>query len=102
MVLEGLKGERRIRESRNECGISQGMYYKWRDQLLHMEPIYLSWVEWIMPGSFALCIKNEKRIRPTCAVKSQSGITGRIAPYYSVCNLTATGTRLEKAGKWKF
>ncbi len=34
IVLEGLKGEYRIRELCNEHGISQGMYYKWRDQLL--------------------------------------------------------------------
>ena len=34
IVLEGLKGECRISELCNEHGISQGMYYKWRDQLL--------------------------------------------------------------------
>ena len=34
LVLEGLKGECRISELCNEHGISQGMYYKWRDQLL--------------------------------------------------------------------
>lgn len=33
-MLEGLKGECRISELCNEHGISQGMYYKWRDQLL--------------------------------------------------------------------
>ena len=34
IVLEGLKGECLISELCNEHGISQGMYYKWRDQLL--------------------------------------------------------------------
>ena len=34
LVLEGLKGECRISELCNEHGVSQGMYYKWRDQLL--------------------------------------------------------------------
>ena len=34
IVLEGLKGKCRISELCNEHGISQGMYYKWRDQLL--------------------------------------------------------------------
>lgn len=34
IVLEGLKGECRISELCNAHGISQGMYCKWRDQLL--------------------------------------------------------------------
>ena len=34
IVLQGLKGECSISELCNEHGITQGMYYKWRDQLL--------------------------------------------------------------------
>ena len=34
IVLEVLRGECRISELGNEHGISQGMYYQWRDQLL--------------------------------------------------------------------
>jgi len=34
IVLQGLKGDRSISELCNEHGITQGMYYKWRDQLL--------------------------------------------------------------------
>ena len=34
IVLEEQKGEGRISELCNEHGISQGMFYKWRDQLL--------------------------------------------------------------------
>ncbi len=34
IVLEGMKGGIRLSELCNEHGISQGMYYKWRDQLL--------------------------------------------------------------------
>lgn len=34
IVLQGLKGDRGISELCNEHGITQGMYYKWRDQLL--------------------------------------------------------------------
>lgn len=34
IVLEGQKDERRINEPGNEHGISQGIYCKWRDQLL--------------------------------------------------------------------
>lgn len=34
IVLEGLKGESSIGELCNRHQISQGMYYKWRDQLL--------------------------------------------------------------------
>ena len=34
IVLEELKGECRISKLCNAHGISQGMYYKWRDQLL--------------------------------------------------------------------
>lgn len=35
IVLQGLKGNCRISELCNEYGISQGMFYKWRDQLLN-------------------------------------------------------------------
>ena len=31
-----------------------------------------------------LCKKREENSRPPCAVKSQSGIIGRVAPFYSV------------------
>jgi transposase-like protein len=34
IVLQGLRGDRSISELCNEHGITQGMYYKWRDQLL--------------------------------------------------------------------
>ena len=34
IVLQGLKCDRSISELCNEHGITQGMYYKWRDQLL--------------------------------------------------------------------
>ena len=34
IVLQGLKSDRSISELCNEHGITQGMYYKWRDQLL--------------------------------------------------------------------
>lgn len=34
VVLQGLKGDRSISELCNDHGITQGMYYKWRDQLL--------------------------------------------------------------------
>ena len=34
IVLQGLKGPRSVSELCNEHGITQGMYYKWRDQLL--------------------------------------------------------------------
>ena len=32
--VQGLKGDRSVSELCNEHGITQGMYYKWRDQLL--------------------------------------------------------------------
>ena len=35
IVLQGLKGNCRISELCNEYGITQGMFYKWRDQLLN-------------------------------------------------------------------
>lgn len=34
IVLQGLKGECSVSELCNAHGITQGMYYKWRDQLL--------------------------------------------------------------------
>ena len=34
IVLQGLKGDCSISTLCNEHGITQGMYYKWRDQLL--------------------------------------------------------------------
>lgn len=34
IVLEGLKGQLRIGELCNKHEISQGQYYKWRDQIL--------------------------------------------------------------------
>ena len=34
IVLQGLKGTCSVSELCNEHGITQGMYYKWRDQLL--------------------------------------------------------------------
>jgi transposase-like protein len=34
IVLQGIKGETSISALCNEHGITQGMYYKWRDQLL--------------------------------------------------------------------
>jgi transposase-like protein len=34
IVLQGLKGETSVSALCNEHGITQGMYYKWRDQLL--------------------------------------------------------------------
>lgn len=34
IVLQGLKGDRSVSELCNDHGITQGMYYKWRDQLL--------------------------------------------------------------------
>lgn len=34
IVLQGLKGDCSVSELCNEHGITQGMYYKWRDQLL--------------------------------------------------------------------
>ncbi len=34
IVLEGLKGNRTVSELCNDHGITQGLYYKWRDQLL--------------------------------------------------------------------
>ena len=37
-----------------------------------------------------LCKKWDGNIRNPCAVNSQSGITGRDASFYSVCNLTAS------------
>ena len=43
-----------------------------------------------------LCKKWEGNIRTPCALKSQSGIIGRSAPYYSVWNLTASGTCLKR------
>ena len=47
-------------------------------------------------GSSAPCVKKwEENIRNPCAVKSQSGRSCRIAPYYSVWNLTASDTRLK-------
>jgi len=35
IVLQGLKGTCSISELCNKQGITQGMYYKWRDQLLN-------------------------------------------------------------------
>ena len=34
IVLQGIKGETTITELCNEHGISQALYYKWRDQFL--------------------------------------------------------------------
>ena len=34
IVLQGLKGACSVSDLCNEHGITQGMYYKWRDQLL--------------------------------------------------------------------
>ena len=34
IVLQGLKGDCSVSDLCNEHGITQGMYYKWRDQLL--------------------------------------------------------------------
>ena len=35
IVLQGLRGNCRISELCNEHGITQGMFYRWRDQLLN-------------------------------------------------------------------
>lgn len=34
IVLHGLRGDRSVSELCNDHGITQSMYYKWRDQLL--------------------------------------------------------------------
>ena len=51
IVLQGLKGDCSISTLCNEHGITQGMYYKWRDSCCPMDANCLNEEEWIMSGN---------------------------------------------------
>ena len=43
IVLQGMKGDCSVSELYNDHGITQGIYYKWRDQLLTDGAKLLEW-----------------------------------------------------------